>query len=362
MGFAVIRPHATLSALILLVASGGLSNLAGAAPYIPTDDTLVLQRVLPNADPRIRAIREKQAALAQHPGDADLALDLASHQLSVGVAQAQHDFSAAKRDLQAVLAIDPNHVDAHLVLAGISETTGDLVTARTECDNLARIRPTLAATACAASVDSVSGHADQAYNTLEIATARAPSRDPSLQCWALTILAEIAERRDDPAADGHFKDALAASPADVYTLTAYADYLLEQKRPAEVTVLLAGKNRIDALLLRLALAARDSGDPKAGPYGEELAARYAAARARGEQLHLRDESRFELELRHQPGRALELAKQNWEVQRTPIDARTYLAAALASKDAAATQLVAAWVTGTGLEDRRLHDMLAKATL
>jgi tetratricopeptide (TPR) repeat protein len=380
-----------------LTAVGARPSHALAVPYIPTDDGLVLQRVLPNADPRLQAIRDKAAALAQHPGDPDLALDLAAHQLSVGVAeadprfvgyaqgtlapwwrepeppvplrvlrarilQAQHDFPAAKRDLQAVLAIEPNHVDAHLVLAGISETTGDLATARTACDDLARIRPTLAATACAASVDSVSGHAEQAYDNLELATARAPSRDPSLQCWALTILAEIAERRDDPAAEGHFKDALAASPADVYTLTAYADYLLEQKRPAEVTTLLAGKNRIDALLLRLALAARDSGDPKAGAYGEELAARYAAARARGEQLHLRDESRFELELRHQPARALELAKQDWEVQRTPIDARIYLAAALAAHDTAATRMIADWIAGTGLEDRRLRDMLAKAAL
>ena len=366
-----------------------------AAPAIPTDDSQVLQRVLPSADPRLQAIREKSAALAQHPGDPDISLDLATRQLSIGVAeadprfvgyaqgtlapwwrepeppvpfrvlrarilQAQHDFPAAKHDLQAVLAIDPNHVDAHLVLAGVSETTGDLATAHTECDDLARIRPTLAATACMASVDSVSGHAEQASEALELATARASAHDPSLQCWALTILAEIAERRGDPAADGHFKDALAASPADVYTLTAYADYLLDQKRPAEVTKLLAGKNRIDALLLRLALAARYTGTPEAGPYAEELAARYAAARARGEQLHLRDESRFELELRHQPQRALELARQNWEMQRTPLDARIYLEAALAAKDIVSIKIVADWAASTGLEDSRLRDMLAKA--
>lgn len=368
---------------------------AGAAPFIPADDNQVLQRVLPSADPRLQAIRESSAALARQPGDPALSLELAARQLSVGVAeadprfvgyaqgtlapwwrepeppvpmrvlrarilQAQHDFPAAKRDLLAVLAIDPNHVDAHLVLAGVSETTGDLATARTACADLSRIRPTLAATACAASVDSVSGHAEQAYGALELATARAPARDPSLQCWALTILAEIAERRGDPAADGHFKDALAASPADVYTLTAYADYLLDQKRPAEVTKLLAGKNRIDTLLLRLALAARDNGAPEAGSYAEELAARYAAARARGEQLHLRDESRFELELRHQPQRALELARQNWEMQRTPLDARIYLEAAVAAKDAGSVRLLADWTVSTGLEDRTLHDMLAKA--
>ena len=167
-------------------------------------------------------------------------------------------------------------------------------------------------------------------------------------------------RRGDPAADGHFKDALTASPADVYTLTAYADYLLAQKRPAEVTALLAGKNRIDALLLRLALAARDSGDTKLlADYTEELAARYAAARARGEQLHLRDESRFELELRHNPTRALELARQDWEVQHTPIDAEIYLAAAVAAKDQPGTRMIADWATSTGLEDGQLTALLAK---
>jgi Tfp pilus assembly protein PilF len=377
------------------VAAAITLRLAAAAPFIPGDDNLVLQRILPSADPRLQAIREGTAALAQHPGDPDLSLDLAARQLSIGIAeadprfvgyaqgtlapwwreaeppvpfrvlrarilQAQHDFPAARRDLEAVLAVAPDHVDAHLVLAGVAETTGDLVAARTACDDLARIRPTLAATACAASVASVSGHATQAYSTLEIATARAPARDPSLQCWALTILAEIAARRGDPAADRHFKDALAVSPADVYTLTAYADYLLDQKRPAEVVKLLAGKNRIDAMLLRLALAARDLGTPDAHSYAEELAARYAAARARGEQLHLRDESRFELTLRHQPERALELAKQNWRMQRTPLDARIYLEAALAANDTNSIRLLAGWIASTGLEDHTLDSLMAKA--
>src|ERR1700761_1510175 len=215
---------------LLLFAALLQGRPAIAAPFTPAAANQILQRVLPSADPRLQAIREKTAALAQHPGDPDLSLDLAARQLSVGVAeadpryvgyaqgtlapwwrepdppvplrvlrarvlQAQHDFAGAKRDLKAVLAIDPDHVDAHLVLAGVSETTGDLATARTACDDLARIRPTLAATACAASVDSVSGHSDKAYAALALAVARAPSRDPSLQCWALTILGEIAERR-----------------------------------------------------------------------------------------------------------------------------------------------------------------------
>ena len=57
---------------------------------------------------------------------------------------------------------------------------------------------------------------------------------------------------------------------------------------------------------------------------------------------------------------LELARQNWATQRTPLDARIYLEAALAAKDAASVKIVAEWTAGTNLEDRTLHDMLAKA--
>jgi hypothetical protein len=368
---------------------------ASAEPYVPTDPAQVLQVVIPNADPRVAAIRQMSASLAAHPGDETLSLALASRQLSLGVAesdprfvgyaqgtlapwwrmaappvairllrarirQALHDFAGARRDLLAVLAADPSLVEAHLVLAGISETTGDLATARGQCDDIARLRPTLAATACAASVDSVSGHAGHAYVSLMLATSRARSQDPVLQCWALTILAEIEDRRGDPGADQHFRDALAESPGDVYTLTAYADDLLAHGRAAEVTTLLAGRDRIDALKLRLTLAARATGDAALAADIEDLAARYEAARARGEQLHQRDESRFELELRGNPMRALELARQNWAVQRTPLDARILLAAALAAKDRGTITEIADWAAATGLEDRRLRGMLDQA--
>jgi Tetratricopeptide repeat len=366
-----------------------------AAPHVPSDDAEVLQQVLPSADPRLTSIRALAAQLAQKPGDPDLSVALAAQQLSLGVAesdprfvgyaqatlapwwqlpdppvplrvlrarvlQAQHDFPAAKADLEAVLKLAPDHVDAHLVLAGVAETTGDFDTARRACDELGRIRPTLAATACAASVDSVTGHAQGAGALLAAAVARAHSRDPQLQCWAMTILAEIEDRQADKTAGADFQAALAESPNDVYTLTDYADFLLAQGRAGEVAKLLAGKTRIDALLLRLALAARDTGDAQLGPYVEELTGRYAAARARGEQLHLRDESRFLLELRGDPAGALALAKRNWTMLRTPVDARTYLAAALAAHDQDAIRTIRDWVAATKLEDRALQAMLDQA--
>jgi len=137
--------------------------------------------------------------------------------------------------------------------------------------------------------------------------------------------------------------------------------LLAHNRAADVSRLLAGKERIDALLLRLAIAARDTGDSRLPDYIVALADRYTAAQALGQSLHLRDESRFELDLRGNSSRALELARQNWAVQRTPLDARIYLAAAQAASSGSDIKIVAKFVADTRLEDFRLQDLATRQT-
>ena len=70
-------------------------------------------------------------------------------------------------------------------------------------------------------------------------------------------------------------------------------------------------------------------------------------------LHLGAESRFRLHLLDEPAAALRLARENWTVQREPIDARLVLEAALAAGDGAAARPVVGWLEETGLEDVRL---------
>src|SRR5206468_1508748 len=112
--------------------------------------------------------------------------------------------------------------------------------------------------------------------------------------------------------------------------------------------LLRGFERIDALYLRLALAAQMAGDPGFAAYRDGVAARYAAARRQGDRLHLRDASRFALEIEHDAARALDFARQNWELHKTPYDARALLAAAIAAGDPAGAQPVIDWVKATRL--------------
>src|SRR5262249_37758880 len=92
-------------------------------------------------------------------------------------------------------------------------------------------------------------------------------------------------------------------------------------------------------------------------YRDDLSARFAAARRQGDMVHLRDASRFALQIEHNPPHALDLARQAWIRQKTPYDARVLLEAAIANNDTAAANSIAAWVTETHLEARAIARVL-----
>jgi hypothetical protein len=185
-----------------------------------------------------------------------------------------------------------------------------------------------------------------------------------LRVWALTILAELAAQLgDSAAAEKRFREALALERRDPYLLGAYADFLLDEDRPAEVLELLDGESRIDPLLLRLTLAERRLGVAGLDEHVALMQARFDAARRRGDSMHLREEARFTLDLLDRPLRAVELALENWATQREPSDARILLEAAVAAQDPAAAQPVLDWLARTGLQHVRLQalvDQLAEA--
>jgi Tfp pilus assembly protein PilF len=372
------------AAAVLLV-----SRAALAAPYVPADDGLILETGLPTVDPRMREMRALAGRMREHPDDLATAMLLASRQLAMGVAeadprfigyargtltrwwhddaatpplrilrarilQAQHDFALAAADLRAALREAPDAAQALLVLASIDEVTGDLAEAKDACTHFGILRPGLAAAACAASIGSLSGAAEASETALADAIDRYPTADWNERLWAHTILGEIAVRREDAAAERYFQQALALNRRDVYALTVYADYLLDQGRATEVLRLLQGFERVDALYLRLALAAQASGDTRFPAYRDDVGARYEAARRQGDTVHLRDASRYALEIGHDGLAALEFARQNWSLHKTPYDARTLLAAAIACHDPAAAKPIVDWVAATGLKDRAVE--------
>ena len=372
---------------------GALAGAAGAAPFLPQSDRQVLE-VLPAraADPRMRELRELRRELAGNPRDLDVAVRLARRYHEevaaegdpryIGYAQAalapwwnevdpppqarvmraillqfSHQFDAALADLQAAVATDPANGEAWSWSAAIHMVRADYAPARQACEQFRPYASPLIGVACLASVDSVTGRAGAAAAALRSALDAAPSTPPEEQLWALTRLAETEERRGEhAAAEAAYRRALALDISDGYLLAAYADFLLDRGRPAEVLALLKDKSRSDLLLLRLALAAQAAGDPALKARREELAARFAAARLRGDTVHQKEEARFALQLEGQAERALALALANYAVQREPADARIVLEAALAAKQPQAAQPVLKWMADSGVESVALASL------
>jgi Tfp pilus assembly protein PilF len=391
----VAAPLAALLARLLLLLLL-FCGVARATPFKPTSDDQVLVRLpasLSAADDAAGAERRRQ--LARNPRQADLAAELAFELLQrmvaegdprfAGQAQAalapwwtdpspptdirvarailrqfQHDFASAKADLEAVVQQDPTHVQAWSWLAAIAMVQTDTDRARKACGQLAQHASALQAAACDATVDAATGQARRAASTFARALADNPDAAPPLRLWVLTRLAETQERLGDTAAaERAYRQAKALDIEDTYLLSAYADFLLDQRRPAEVLQLLQGREANDLHLLRLALAGKATAHPRAAEWQAALAARFDAARARGDTAHQKEEARFALEVLGDANRALPLAVANYAVQREAADARVLLQAALAARQKAAATPVLTWLTRSGFESPVLQDLAAR---
>ncbi|NKI95757.1 hypothetical protein [Rhizobacter sp. SG703] len=279
------------------------------------------------------------------------------------VRQSQHDFEPALQDLDALLQPGPQPVplalqaQAELTRASVLQVQGHWRAADAGCERLlgahyaalgsAVRRP---AQVCRAELMSLQGQAAAAAQALAV-LAREPGADAG---WLALVQAELAERRGDASAEAFYRHAVAASsPPDVYTLAAWADWLLAQHRERDAAALLAGREDADALLLRLAIAWKRSADPRAPQAIATLAARFDAARLRGDRSHGRELARYQLDLLGDAPAALGSAQANWVVQKEPADALLMVRAALAARRPQAAQPVWQLVRDTGWQDMRL---------
>ncbi len=373
-----------------------------AAPFVPTSDAQVLER-LPSrsTDPRARELQELRAAWRSQPQDIGASVRLARAYYNavaaegdpryIGYAQAalapwwalpeppaevrvlravlhqfDHRFEEALLDLDAALANDPENAEAWSWRAAIHMVQANYTQARRSCDALAPLTSALIAAACTAQVDATTGRAAQAAASLRSALQNAATLPASVQkaqasqrLWVLTRLAETEERRGAyPLAEAAFREALALNISDIYLQGAYADFLLDQGRAAEVPALLKDRGRADVLLLRQALAAQALGTPDAAALARELGARFDAARLRGDTTHRKEESRYVRAFGGTAGaaNALKLGSENFAEQREPADARILLEAAVAARQSAAAEPALKWMAQSGIDSVALKKL------
>lgn len=374
---------------------------AQAAPFVPKNENEVVDQLPGNAgkaaaSASVRESRRAQAALNQHRKNFDLALHVAqlnirrartesdprylgqaeaalapwlveSHPpvaalvLRANIRQSLHQFSTARADLEEVVAREPGNAQAWLTLATVAQVTGDIASARTSCNHLVALVAPPVQVACVAAIDGNAGRAKDAAASVARSFQLFPGLSRDLRGWIVTLQAELAERAgQDAAADKFYRQALALDKRDTYTTAAYADFMLDQDRTLEVLRLIPAETDTDILLLRRVIAAHSLKRADAPAMADKLAARYETARARGDQLHLREEARFLLHVRRQPTEALALASKNWQIQKEPADLRILLEAANAAKQRAEATLALAWLDRTQLEGRVLARLAATA--
>lgn len=381
-----LRPSCLLACLILSFNA----NQVIAAPYLPASEAQVLERLpfKPN-DPIAREIVQLRTELQRNPRNLDAAVSLARRyyglvaeegdprylgyaqaalapwwdmpvppievqMLRASLSQFRHDFAGALTDLAKILERDPRHFQAHALRATIHIVQGRYPQAMADCQALHGVASELIATGCEAMVDGLTGKAVGAYQALNEAFISHPEASPEEKLWVLIRLAEISQRLGrTEVAESHFKQGLALGITDTFLLAAYADFLLDQRRPAQVVAMLKDRTPSDALLLRLVLAERALNSPNAKQREATLAARFDAARLRNDTVHQQEEARFELHVKHDPKKALMLAQENWKVQLEPRDARIFLESALALKDTQAAQPVLRWLDDSHNEDSLL---------
>jgi Tfp pilus assembly protein PilF len=363
------------------------------APYIPDSDGELLQEVPSTADPAVLNMQKLRRALDAAPGSLTAAKQLADayidYSRQVGdahyagyaeaviapwfkaaappaaalvtqatILQYRHQFSDARALLLKALKLEPRNAQAWLTLATLDMVQGDYKAAAKDCAQVTNTAGVALGLGCSGNLRSYIGQARQSLAILQQVESTAGGAPAPYQAWVQGLMAESAERLGDwPLAETHYRNALKLLPQDNFLLVAYADFLLDRGRPGEVLPLLADHMQSDTAFLRLALAQAALHGEQVQRYTWIMGARFEALRLRGSEYFGREESRFALQLQHDPQTALDMALRNWEVQRAPWDARVVLEAALAAKQPQAAAPVLEFLRTTKLEDPVLEPLV-----
>lgn len=153
--------------------------------------------------------------------------------------QYQHRYADAALLLDQWLQQHPDDADARLQRAQIRLALVQPRAALADCLRAAPRLDALAATGCQAQAMAALGAITRARADIEAALARAES-SPDVMSWAQGIAAELALRTGDVrGAERWHRAALGNAGSAHFPRIAYAEFLLQQDRPAEVLALLA---------------------------------------------------------------------------------------------------------------------------
>jgi tetratricopeptide (TPR) repeat protein len=335
---------------------------------------LYLARARADREPRYFARAEALVRPWASRDDAHAATLLAQ----ADILQNRHDFSGALQLLDRAIALEPRDASARLMRASVKMVGGRAAEARADCASVLASGESTTGTICLSQVLGATGGLDRAQALLRALVSRedapaalpdgaamrptaasawnaGPSRvDASVRAWALWLLADFSDRSGDSrAAENQLRAALAAAPQNEGIRSALSDLLLSRGAYRDALAIVDLPAPSIGLLARRARAQQLLHDPALDDTCSQIQDLITLASRRGDPPHLREEALIALDVDHDPARALDLAKANFETQRETIDIRLLVRAATARADSATLRSVAKWIHETGYEDHQL---------
>jgi predicted Zn-dependent protease len=367
--------------ILTMVLFAALAVDARAAPFIPKDDDVVLAEVAPGT--RHSELATRQIARSR----LDVALPLArlyiKQSRSTGdlrylgyaeavlepwvgptatsadalilhatVLQSRHDFSGALAVLERARALRPDDAQAWLTSATVLRVLGRYDQSLSACEQVALKADVNISELCKQSVRGLTGDLAGAYAAISKIDSQGMAGEE--RAWRDSELGEMAVRLgNDADAEHWFKNGLQFSPGDFYIRAAYADLLLRNRRAREALVLLKGRETLEPLLLRIAIAQKMLQDPGLENSSARLAAAFAAEAQRGDGVHRREQARFLLDVEDDPRAALAAAQENWKVQHESEDVLVLMRAARAAREPEAAGPAIQFVREHEMQDVRI---------
>lgn len=262
----------------------------------------------------------------------------------VRLESAAHRFENAADRAGKVLDRRPRDAEARLLRADALRRSGDISAARRDCVALALLSDAVAGHWCAVQVLLSEGRTPEAHEQAQALLGAEIRTSTEVERWYAAISAEAAALAGfhDTAAITYEK--LTADAGSKFSeRIAYADVLLHQRRAAAVLELLANdRGRLPAQI-RIALAAKQRGEPPAESLLSSINDAFADMSSDvTDDLRLRDRAVFELRYRDDPQAALRFARANWRQQKGPEDLSLLTESASAANDIEVLQVVEQW--------------------
>jgi tetratricopeptide (TPR) repeat protein len=344
-----LRPDFVLLRTSGAAESSVLRKLRAALQKDPRNETLAVQYVEQclrlqeqTADDRLPAL----AMSALGPWWTESTAPIRIRLFKAILLQRRHDFAGAQRELEELLQIRPNDSEILRFRCAIFLVQGKYEQARSLSFRLLQTGSSPFTFALLANLASLSGNTDSAVALLAKQLQAVENKYPAEEtAAAFSTLGELCERSGnyEQAAEAHAK-ALTLQPLNLFYRAALADCHLRAGKVGEVIPLLRTRTDIPMMLqLRYVEALKQMEHPDFPAERLKLRQYFSLLREEGNTIHQRELARYLSRIEGDHAKAFEAARNNWNLQKEPVDAELLLEAAQGAKQLNRADEVTGWI-------------------